>query len=128
MIVAMFFAWPLVHITLVRKHLVEPWKLGAWGMYTTLQNQSDVQVFVYDKNGEIIANQDILPPKQRLMFNQFKRRRDLIGALASPHTLGQSLLYLLPGAARVEIRVGVVRLDPSSKYLKLYPQVYEYQR
>lgn len=127
-LVTLFFAWPPLHIALARQYLLDPWKLGAWGMYSTLPNQTDVQVFIYDAQGEIVANQNKLSSKHWDMYQRFKRRRDLIGELASPDLLGKSLLYLHPGAERVEIRVGVVQFDRQSKFLKLHAKTYEYKR
>jgi hypothetical protein len=32
---ALIAAWPLVHVALVRRFELSPWKLAGWGMYTT---------------------------------------------------------------------------------------------
>ncbi|MEM8793597.1 MAG: hypothetical protein AAGE80_18405 [Pseudomonadota bacterium] len=47
-ILAVHTIWICVHLGLVSQNLINPWKLGGYGMYTVPNNKARLHVFLFD--------------------------------------------------------------------------------
>ncbi|MEM7236656.1 MAG: hypothetical protein AAF501_02350 [Pseudomonadota bacterium] len=48
-LLAVHVAWICTHLTLVSKELIDPWKLGGYGMYTVPHSFARSHVYLYDQ-------------------------------------------------------------------------------
>ena len=52
-IIAVLIIWPVIHMVLSKKGIINPWKLSGWGMYTVNDPKYvRTKVILIEKNGQ----------------------------------------------------------------------------
>lgn len=70
-VLAVFTAWPFVHIGLVHAYDLNPWKFGGWAMYTTAVLEPKVEIFVLrEDERELLGVGAHAYPKTRAAHDQ----------------------------------------------------------
>ena len=102
-----FAFWPLVHIELVSRFAIDPWRFGGWAMYVVPKRPPEVTIAVVDRLGWRLVD----PARGSLQLarelNRFKRQQE-----AWPHMGGASRLMervLAENPAALEVRVQLRR-------------------
>lgn len=100
--------WPLGHLFLAQKYLVNPWELGGFAMY--VQPNLPVEVRLYQPSGELF-------PLERLdgaaveAFERYRNRANVLGLLASTDELAQALRQSGQAPEEVEIELRRQMID-----------------
>jgi hypothetical protein len=96
--------WPLAHLILARKYLINPWELCGFAMY--VQPNLPIEVRLYQASGEIF-------PLERLdgaaleAFVRYRSRAEVLGLLASTDEIEGVLRQ--SGYAPEDLKVVLVR-------------------
>ena len=123
-----FTLWPLVHIGLVKRYDVNPWKLAGWGMYSAPQLPAWLQLFALTSDSVGIYELQTVQPALQPAVDDFLRRRWGLRQLAEPDTLAQAMLEYYPGIDGVRIVVIQPFLDRHSGMIEERTATYEYRR
>jgi len=122
-------AWPLVHMGLVWRYDLSPWKLGAWGMYAAPRpNQLGMEVF-----GRVAGTgetQQVTAPSPpiRVAANVFLERYRWLRDLAPPRGFARAVLDEHPEFDRVTIELYRPYLEPGSGMIVMKKREYAYER
>lgn len=125
--------WPFFHFYLVRRFEINPWKLGAFGMYSAP-----------DRRIQIDLHSIISGKKVRLNFRgnkevsseavQFSNRRKELGLLALPDRLAELILKSHPEFDTLILDVYRTQLNKKTAYVEFrkysyrYPNTSKYQQ
>jgi hypothetical protein len=84
--------WPVVHLGLVWRYDVNPWKLAGWGMYSAPQLPGEVQVFCLTP--DVVGRYELrtIQPDLQPALRAFQRSRLGLGRLAGPDGFARALL------------------------------------
>ena len=127
-ILVAFTVWPLVHIGLVKRHDVNPWKLAGWGMYSAPQLPAWLQLFALTSDSVGIYELQTVQPALQPEVDDFLRWRRGLRQLVEPDALARAMLKYYPGIDGVRIVVVQPFLDPHSGMLEERTSTYEYRR
>ena len=116
--------WPLGQFLLVQAFHVSPWKLGAWGMYSTPARSMRIESVVTRTNGERVRFEAWSQVEDSLRRFQLWRR--YLGTLATPADLADAILAKESNAATVEITLRERKLD--SRTARIEERVTSYRR
>ena len=120
--------WPAVQIGLVLRYDVSPWKLGAWGMYSSPQQLPGLKLRGF-KQGVMVAPFDRPYPKWLLVeMMHFRRYRRAMGQLYSPATLGALILERQRDLDAVRLDVVEVHLNLQTAIVEERETRYSYER
>lgn len=107
--------WPLVHIGLVRRYGLSPWKLAGWGMYSAPRSRSlGMEVFGRPAGGGPLVHLTNPPPAVRDAAGPYLERHRWLHRLARPHALAAAIAAAEPGWDDVTIAVFEPELDRAS--------------
>ena len=120
--------WPAVHIGLVARYDLNPWKLGGWGMYSAPQLASEVRVSCLTPDVVGIYELRSIRPDLQPSLHQFRRRRLALGSLARPDRFAQAVLDHYPAIDGVVVEVVQPVLDPRTGMIRGESSRYEYLR
>lgn len=81
--------WPLGHLVLVDRYLINPWELGGWAMY--VQPNAPVEVNLHFSSGETVLHSNLEGPTLAA-FERYRDRAAVLGLLASPNELANALV------------------------------------
>jgi hypothetical protein len=126
---ALLTTWPLVHIGLVWRYDLSPWKLGAWGMYAAPRyNQIGMEVF--GRVSETGATEQVTAPSEvvRLAANRFLERYRWLRDLAPPRSFARVVLSDHPKFDRVTVQVFRPHMDARSGMIEMKVREYVYDR
>ncbi len=123
-----FAVWPVVHIGLVKRYDINPWKLAGWGMYSAPQLPCRLRVFCLTPDEVGLYELRTLDPVLEQKARQFLRRRRALRRLARPDALGAAVLEDAPAIDGVRIEVMQPFLDPASGMIEQRVSSYEYLR
>lgn len=125
---AAFTVWPLVHIGLVKRFEVNPWKLAGWGMYSAPQLPAWVQLFALTPDSVGIYELQTVQPTLQPAVDGFLRQRRGLGQLVEPDALARAMLDYYPGIDGVRIVVVQPFLDRHTGIIDERMTSYEYRR
>ena len=80
--------WPAVQIGLVLRYDVSPWKLGAWGMYSSPQRLPGLKLRGFKEGVMVVPFVRPYPKWLQVEMKHFQRYRRAMGQLYSPAKLG----------------------------------------
>lgn len=102
--------WPLAHLVLVDRYLINPWELGGWAMY--VQPNAPIEVNVRLSSGEIVPINSS-HGKASEAFERYRDRAAVLGLLASPNELANALARAgyNPDELDVELRRPMIAAD-----------------
>jgi hypothetical protein len=122
-----FTLWPLVHMELVRRYRISPWKLAGWGMYSMPRITPGIGILV-QRGNEAPAPMPSVPPEVLTACDMFSSRRLWLHYLAKPDTIGALVLATHPDYRRVTIFTVEPVLDPTTGMVRTEQTDYHYQR
>ena len=118
----LFALWPAVHIGLVKRWGVNPWKLAGWGMYAAPQIPAELRI----QAGALPLEE--LPAELDTTRYAFLRARLGLGELARPKKLARALLNHDPAIDHVSIEVVQPVLNPRTGLVEERRTTYAYRR
>ncbi len=123
-----FAVWPLVHIGLVKRYDVNPWKLAGWGMYSAPQLPAWIQLFALTSDSVGVYELQTIQPALQPAVDDFLRRRRGLRQLAVPDDLARATLDFYPGIDGVRIVVVQPFLNRHNGMIEERTATYEYRR
>jgi hypothetical protein len=123
-----FTLWPLVHIGLVKRYDVNPWKLAGWGMYSAPQLPAWLQLFALTSDSVGIYELQTVQPALQPAVDEFLRRRWGLRQLVEPDDLARAMLDYYPGIDGVRIVVVQPFLDRHTGMIEERTFTYGYRR
>ena len=120
--------WPLVHYGLARITGFDPWKGFGWAMYCVPPWHFEVKVRQIHPPQQPEVGQHAMQVLQQVQTD-FLKFRGVLGPLAKPDKVAQTIFYLGPNVNTIEIYVLKGRVDPrTAMYVEEGFHVYLYQR
>lgn len=114
-VIALVAIWPLVHLMLVDRYLINPWELGGWAMY--VQPNAPLEVNVRLSSGETVPRDRLERPALQA-YDRYHQRAAVLGLLASPGELANAMAEAgyNPDELSVEMRRVVIEADGRWSY------------
>lgn len=120
--------WPLLHIYLVKRYDLSPWKLFGWGMYATPRfADAGMEVYGRRRDGGGFEHLSAPAPSLRGPGIEFLNRYKWLRGLASSDAFARDVLALHPEWDQVKIVVSRPELVASTGMVvmksdeRLYP-------
>ena len=127
-ILAWVTLWPLVHRGLVARYDVNPWKLGAFAMYTTPTPPVLAVLLGPGDGGLVPLDESALPDSVRREGDAFRMRRHALGEWARPDTWAEAVLSARPDLNGVVVMVQRMILDRQTARMSSRSGRYVYSR
>jgi len=127
-ILVAFTLWPLVHIGLVRRYDVNPWKLAGWGMYSAPQLPVWLQLYALTPDSVGVYELQTVQPALQPAVDRFLRLRRGLRQIAVPDALARTMLDHYPAIDGVRIVVVQPFLDRHNGMIEERTTTYEYRR
>ena len=123
-----FTLWPALHIGLVLRYDLNPWKLAGWGMYSAPQWIPEVKLI--GLTADEVGSYELRNPPLELQqpLDRFRRRRLALRRLARPDGLAAEVLDHYPAIRGVRVEVVQPVMDPATGIVERKTSVYEYGR
>ena len=116
-----FAVWPAVHIGLVKRWDVNPWKLMGWGMYAAPQMPAELRISGVRPDGSTVSLTDV-------DSYAFLRARLGLGTLARPERLARAILDRDAALDGVTIEVDQPKVSRRSGIIEVRTTRYTYRR
>lgn len=111
----LFAAWPVLQHALVRVYGVDPWRLGAWGMYSVPGPMKTLRVVALRDDAEPqLLNHEAYPPEVERLVTTYRWRKQALGELVSADRLAEALLAMHANWDGVALPMLTLALDPES--------------
>jgi len=121
--------WPLVHLWLVARYDVSPWKLAGWGMYSAPRSRSlGMEVFGRAPGGGPLAHFSQPSPDVRALAGVYLERHRWLRKLVRPTALAEAVAAVRPDWDEVKIVVFEPDLDRASAMIVMRALVHRYVR
>ena len=120
--------WPLIHLTLVATHDLNPWKFAGWGMYSKPQLTSSLRIFGRMSGSDAAEELPNLPSELRPARDDFLRLRRGLRELVEPGELAQELFDHFPRVETVTVVVVQPTLRRKSGMIEAESMEYVYDR
>jgi len=128
-VLATLTVWPLVHLWLVARYDISPWKLAGWGMYSAPRPRSlGMEVFGRAHADGPLEHLSQPSPAVRDAAGRFLERYRWLRRLASPGTLAEAVGAARPAWGEVKIVVFEPDLDRASTRIVMKVRVHRYVR
>jgi len=119
--------WPLAHYAIVQRYGINPWKLGAWAMYTVPTPPVLVGLFRQVPGGFLYVDHRKLSPALQEQVRKYEMQRHALGELARPEALADIALRELE-LPLITIVVQKAGLDLASAKTVVLKHEYVYER
>jgi len=119
--------WPLVHIVLVARFDLSPWKLAGWGMYSAPRTGAGFQVLGRRSTTEEFRPIQV-PEAAMTTARDFHNRRRWLGELALPAPLASEILAADPSLVEVAIMIERPVLSTTTGYIEATRVVHRFAR
>ncbi len=116
-----FALWPAVHIGLVKRWDVNPWKLMGWGMYAAPQMPAELRITGVRSDGTTVSLTDV-------DTYAFQRARLGLGDLARPERLARAILDRDAALDGVTIEVDQPKVSRRTGIIEVRTTRYTYRR
>lgn len=120
--------WPAVHIGLVARYDVNPWKLAGWGMYSAPQLLPYVRVSGLTPDEVGVYELRTIRPELQPARDEFLRARLGLGRLVRPDRFARTLLDHYTAVEGVIVEVVQPVLRPRTGIIEEESTRYEYLR
>ncbi len=121
--------WPLVHIGLVERFGVSPWKLAGWGMYSAPRSRSlGMEVFGRPQAGGALVHFTDPPPAVRDEAGRYLERHRWLRRLVRPDTFAAAVAAAHPEWNEVKIAVFEPDLARATGMVVMTVVVHHYAR
>jgi hypothetical protein len=124
----LFTVWPAVHLGLVARYEVNPWKLAGWGMYAAPQFPAEVRVLCHTPDAVGTYELRTIQPEIEPAMLAFLERRLGLGRIAEPANFARALLDFYPAIDGVSIVVLQPILDRRTGLIEENSSTYSYRR
>jgi hypothetical protein len=124
-----FAIWPLAHRGLVARYEISPWKLFGWSMYCEPNLPPAISLQEVRRDGfRYPIDIRALPPEMQQRLDQFQRRRDVLGQLASPRVVADAVFDINPNFEGIAVVIQRYYIDTDSGRLGSKMRRYVYWR
>lgn len=121
--------WPLVHIGLVKRYGISPWKLAGWGMYSAPRSRSlGMEVFGAPSVGGALEQLTAPAPAIRDEAGRYLERHRWLRRLVRPTALAGAIAVTHPEWREVKVVVFEPDLEPSTGMVVMSILVHRYVR
>jgi hypothetical protein len=121
--------WPLVHLWLVARYDISPWKLAGWGMYSAPRSRSlGMEVFGRPRGGGGLDHLSQPTPDARALAGVYLERHRWLRKLVRPTALAETVAEARPDWDEVKIAVFEPALDRTSGMIVMRVLVHRYVR
>lgn len=119
--------WPLVHIVLVLRYDVNPWKLAGWGMYSAPQLAHRLEILGHAPGGGALRL-PALPEDLVAVVANYNRLRRGLGRLVEPDEVARAVFGYEGGPEAITIRITKPVLNRKTGMIEERIEDYEYRR
>ena len=122
----LFTLWPVVHMVLVARYDLSPWKLAGWGMYAAPRpNYRGMGIYGYGPDG---VRRRLSAPTAEIAdeAGRFLERYRWLRQLTAPDTLAARVRARHPEWTRLEIVVYRTHVDPDTGMVVMKEYTYDY--
>jgi hypothetical protein len=124
---AMFTLWPAVHIGLVERYDLSPWKLAGWGMYSAPRfDLAGMEVYGRASESEEFEKLTAPAPELRDEATRFLERYRWLRRLAQPDTFVRLVRERHPQWRDVRVVIYQPSLERDSGMVVMNSVVHEY--
>lgn len=121
--------WPLVHLTLVARYDLSPWKLAGWGMYSAPRARSlGMEVFGKSRSGDRLEHLAAPTAPMRDEASRYLERHRWLRRLVRPTGLAEAVAAAHPEWAEVKIVVFEPDLERTTGMVVMEVLVHRYVR
>ncbi len=121
--------WPLVHIGLVKRYGISPWKLAGWGMYSAPRSRSlGMEVFGAPSAGGPLEQLTAPAPAVRDEAGRYLERHRWLRRLVRPTALAAAVAAAHPEWREVKVVVFEPDLVPATGMVVMDILVHRYVR
>ena len=120
--------WPLAHRGLVARYDLNPWKLGAWAMYTTPIPPVLAVVAVERPAGLVALDEEALPGETRAVLQRFRAERHALGRLRTPEDVAAAVFAAQPDLQFLAVLVQWTRLDRATARMRTERERFVFDR
>lgn len=121
--------WPLVHLWLVARYDVSPWKLAGWGMYSAPRSRSlGMEVFGRPRGGGPLDHLSQPATDARALAGVYLERHRWLRKLVRPTALAEAVAASRSDWDEVKVAVFEPALDPTSGMIVMSILVHRYVR
>ncbi len=118
--------WPLVHLWLVARYDVSPWKLAGWGMYSVPRSRSlGMEVFGRARDAEL-EHLTQPSPEARALAGRYLERHRWLRRLVRPDALATAVPASRPSWDEIKVVVFEPDLDRASGMIVMGALVHRY--
>ena len=118
--------WPIIHMFLVDKYDISPWKLFGFAMYTTA-HKIEVEVRVEGSKDKQSATASRASDNMMSQYNDFFNKRYILGKFHRPDEFCTNILESNKAFEKVTITIDTIRLEGKTGMLTSTAQTYHYQ-
>mgnify|MGYP000193042492 CR=1 FL=1 len=121
--------WPLLHIGLVERYGLSPWKLAGWGMYSAPRSRSlGMEVFGRPRAGGALEQLTAPSPAIREEAGRYLERHRWLRKLVRPTALAEAIAASRPDWDEVKIVAFEPDLDRTTGMIVMTILVHRYTR
>ena len=121
--------WPLVHLWLVARFDVNPWKLAGWGMYSVPRSRSlGMEIFGRDAAGGDLVHLGAPSPAMRDDAARYLERHRWLRKLVRPDALAAAVAAAHPDWVEIDVVVFEPELERASGMMVMGALVHGYRR
>ena len=102
-IIVLIILWAIVHVGVVERFEMDPWRFFGFSMYAVPENYQWVHVYKIEDGEEKLIITAGMPAEMRIEYRRFRRDRAVLGELVAPHALAEKALEELPDIDGVKI-------------------------
>lgn len=122
-------AWPLVHLWLVARYDISPWKLAGWGMYSAPRSRSlGMEVFGRASTDGPLEHLNQPSAATRILASRYLERHRWLRKLVRPDALAAGIGADRPSWTEVKVVVFEPHLDRTSGMIVMGALVHRYER
>jgi len=127
LLLAVFSAWPPIHLRLVARFDLSPWKLAGWGMYSAPRPET-FGMEVYGLQPGSTQRQHLAAPSSALLreASAFLENYRWLRRLARPRRFAEAVLREHPQWERLEIEVFRSELDAKTGMIVMKQTVFTF--
>lgn len=120
--------WPIIHIFVVQKTGLTPWKGCGWAMYCRTASRVAINITPYNGQNEVIENVQYSTASIRAI-DRYIKAADTWATPVLPDDLAHRVFASNADAAEVTIEVRINSLDVSTaRIFQRYRRGFQYQR
>jgi hypothetical protein len=115
-ILGLLAIWPLVHVVLVARLELDPWRFCGFAEYATPSEYQ--QIFMIELRGdmEVHLHHSWFTRDTRDVYRRYRKQRTTFGKLAPPHELAEAILAERPDIEGLKILLARDRISAETSH------------